>query len=115
VVANLKRPMTMDEFGEIELVFVTVARCIGTVDLAELALEAGCQDVVRFNGADLPDVPVTLCIDKGKQIGKGVTVLETHPAAVANLENSLDFLFEPPSVPIFLLLGIVREPFGGLI
>jgi hypothetical protein len=104
----------MDQAGKVELELVAVARGVGTLHFAELALEAGSQDPVRLPRIDLANVAVVLPVEQVEEEGKAVAVLEAHAAAVANLEGPLDLSREPRPSQYFGSSGSYESPAVGL-
>jgi hypothetical protein len=98
----------MNHFGEIKLVGMAVARCVGAIDFAKLALEAGIEDLFRFRSGYLPDIPVVLVVNEREEVGKGIAILEAEPAPVADLEDPLDFLAQAFLAPIIPVGRVVR-------
>jgi hypothetical protein len=105
----------MDETGKIELKFVTVARCIRALNLTELALKAGAHYPLSFFGGNSTDVAVVPVVDEIEQDGEAVTILEAHPASMADLEGTCDFLGQGLRLPVTLVLRVVAQARSGLV
>lgn len=109
---GVDRFVAVDEPREVELELVARLRCVGTLDLAELALEARVHDLTRLLRAELADVAVVPVVDEREELREAVAVLEAHAAAVTDLEDPLDLLVERLSLPVVRVRGVVREPIG---
>jgi hypothetical protein len=103
------------ETGKVELKLVAFTRCIRALNLTELALKAGTHDpfgLFRGDSTDVALVPVVEEIEKNRE---AVAVLEAHPASVADLEGTCDFLGESLRLPVPLVFRIVTQALSGLI
>ena len=107
--------VAVDELREVELELVLVARGVGALHLAQLALEAGVHHAVGLAGGDLVDVALVLLVDQLEQDREAVAVLEAHAAAVTQLEGARQLLLQRLGVPVLRLFGIVGEAVGRLV
>ncbi|MFA9411635.1 MAG: hypothetical protein ACERK0_10250, partial [Deltaproteobacteria bacterium] len=58
---------------------------------------------------------VVLVVDRREQDRERVTILEAHAAAIADLEDALDFLVERVFVPVLRFAGVVTQAVGRLV
>ena len=108
VLFGVQRLGAKNQAGEIELKFMTVARRVGTFDLAQLASVAEIDDALFLAHRQGSHIAV-IAIDRVKQRRKRRTKIEAQPASMTDVENALDFLIEPGPVPILRFGRIVRE------
>src|SRR5688572_10510954 len=107
--------VTMNQLGEVDLELVIVSRRVRTLDLTQLALEAGIHDRPGFRSRYLRDVTVVLVVEKREETRERVAILEAKPAAMTDLEDARDFFLERFGIPVDGLAGGVRESVGGQI
>jgi hypothetical protein len=103
------------QLWKIEPELVPFALGVGTLDFAELALEAGVHDGFSLICGNASDVAVILVVQQREEGWKAVAVLEAEAAAVTYLERALHFFVKSAGFPVFLLRGVVRDPVGRLI
>ena len=115
VLAVPDRVVAVHELREVELELVPVPGGVRALHLTELALKASVHDALRLERRQLADIAVVLVVDRREQDRKRVTVLEAHAAAMADLEDALDFLLERVFVPVLRLAGVVTQPIGRLV
>ena len=109
LLAGLNRSRARDEGGKVELKLVLIARGVGTLDLAQLAFVAQVDDAVLGAG-EVADV-IALGVDRLEEPGNKGKV-EAQPAAVADVEDAVDFDVEFGAFPVPGLVGIVGEGVG---
>lgn len=97
---------------EIQLKSVLVVRRVGAFYVAQFALIAGVEDAVMFGRRERAHAAV-MPVDRLKQLGKRRAQIEAQPAAVANLEYSLDLAGERRLIPVERIIGVIRQPRCG--
>ena len=97
---------------EVELELVAVIRRVGALDVTELALVAGVDHAPGFCRRELPDVPL-VPLDGFEQLGERRAQVEAKPAAVADVEDPLQFLLERAGVPIDGHIRVVGKTRAG--
>src|SRR5262249_31670619 len=84
---RVQRVPAMNQLREVDLKLVLVARRVGTLDLAQLALKAEVHHLSLLSMGEAMDVAVVALVDQLEQRRKRFAVLEAHPAAVTDLED----------------------------
>ena len=109
---EVNRSTSVNQGGEVEQEFVLLARRVGALDLAQLALETGVQGRVQGGDGQALNVAV-LGINGIEEDRKGAAVLEAHAAAVADFDGPFKLDLHLSSVPVDLVGGVVGQPIGG--
>ena len=102
----------VDELGEVERERVPVARRVGAVDLAQLALEAVVHHPGGLARGERAGVAAMILIGAREQPGEAVAVLEAEAAPGADVEHAFDLLAEGSLVPVPRLLRVDAPPVG---
>ena len=92
--------MSMYQFGEIQFKFMSISYCVWTLHFTQFALKTRIHDlncILRFN---FFYVTVVFLVQKIEEIWKGIAVLKTHSAAMANFKVPLNFFIQGFLIPI---------------
>src|ERR1700677_2286232 len=112
MLARIDRPRAQHQRGKIELEFMPIAWRIRTFYLAQTAFVTKVDYPLIFCCGQIADV-VALGIYCLEQRWKRWAKVKTQPATVTYIEDSLDFLVELGALPVFRLIGIIRQAVGG--
>src|SRR5579872_4326223 len=91
---------------------MSVAWRVRTFYLAQATFVAKVHYTLIFRGRQLADVIAfrVNCLEQGR---KRRAKVKTQPAAMAYIEDSLDFLVELGALPVLCFIGIIGQAIGG--
>jgi hypothetical protein len=95
---------------KVQFELVTLSLGVGTLGVTELALKALVDDLIDFFARQPANI--ARGVDRVEKRGERLTELEAHPAAVAEVERTIDFRLHGFGVPVLRLVRVVRQTFG---
>jgi hypothetical protein len=107
--ARLLRLVPVGELGEVDREGVAVAGRVGAVDLTLLALEAVVHHGGRLRPCQRAGVTPVLAVGRREQLRERVAVLETHPAAGADVEHPRRLPVQRGLVPVPRIFRVIGE------
>jgi hypothetical protein len=99
----------MDKLGEINLVFMPVARRIRAVHLTELALKTSIEDPLGLRADDRGNVSIPGTVDQAEEIRKSIAKFEAESAAVTQRKNAHNLPCETLRIPVFFFERVVGQ------
>ncbi len=111
MLAALDRARPQHQAREVELELVAVVRRVRASHLAQLAAVAQIDHALLVRRAQAAHIAVGL-VERAEQFRERWAQVEAQPAARADVEDALEFLFELRALPVLGLVGIVGKSVG---